>query len=694
MGKKSREKRERRQPPRRNRTDQTKPKVPGITVRREGQAVVLDKKMSDEEHAAFVGTIERRVRGAPAELASMRDRLVEIIRSSPTAELLARLADILMQHDPETYKESEGRASAIEIEYPAWLALQMPAPRSDGGPMSYQAANEAAELLDSMFRLTQLRLMFERTMSKGVTKPSAEDEVIAFSRTQELGVRNPGFLGHLRSHLEALFTDQGDLERLVGFSIADLLAVMRAVHSEGDRRFGIAMGDATQTARPLIRELMRGKSDADIAGVIPLDLRRQMTKVQMRQAAALAIWHGERGKVHARAEELLTVTPSWVAEHAGVSETVARNILERFSLPFGQKSVADNLMSRYEPLEHRPLLRFPGDRYFPILMHLWNFGARGNLEEALAEDAAAWDRYERRRARFLEDRALALFARMLPGAQVERRLHYAMTGEGGAQQEFELDGLLAYGPVLFLIEGKGGRIRRAGLRGEVAKLRSDLKALMGVAHGQALRARRYLEGAERVTFRREDGSLLELSSRAYPEVYLVSVTLEPLDVFNMRLSLLREMGVLEAGDLPWSIQLADLEVVADHIEWGPQLVHYLRRRLALNRPDMAAAEELDYFSTYLIDGLALAAAADGGTPTYTVMPTTNTKEMDDYYMYTDGDRKTPAEKMRIRLPDATREMVEVAAQLDPTEALAEVTALLDRAPPQAGAGAPAAAPVP
>src|SRR5688572_13990644 len=99
--------------------------------------------MTAGQHAEFVAQIRARVTAAPVELKTMRDRLIGIIGRVPTAEFLLRMADRFMPHNPEAYRESEAPGVAIEIEYPTWLALQLPSSRSGGGPIEQATVAEA-----------------------------------------------------------------------------------------------------------------------------------------------------------------------------------------------------------------------------------------------------------------------------------------------------------------------------------------------------------------------------------------------------------------------------------------------------------------------------------------------------------------------------------------------------------------------
>ena len=87
-----------------------------------------------------------------------------------------------------------------------------------------------------------------------------------------------------------------------------------------------------------------------------------------------------------------------IAVRARVSTTAAANFLEAFSLPFGQKPIADNWPSRYGPLSEAPLVRSGKGTYFAHLVAAPLWAIHSNLERRL-KDAGLWQKYERHRSR-------------------------------------------------------------------------------------------------------------------------------------------------------------------------------------------------------------------------------------------------------------------------------------------------------
>jgi hypothetical protein len=549
-----------------------------------------------------------------------------------------------------------------------------------GNPISDELYFELAKLLSEMHELTVT--MYQAShITKGKTRPSVEDHVVVMSRIHTLNVRNPGFAVFAYELLASLFRPvAADLRRVVGFDVDALLKVWRHLEQHVSDRLNDALDEARGRAREMNTLVETGSLDEHYRALLPPKFRRLKPQRLRAMISAFLAWT-ERKMVFARAEELLGVTPAWLAAGTGLESAVCKRILEQFAMPFGHPAVADDLMSRYELLEARPLVPLGQDRYLTHLFHLWIWGARENLEAALKTDPAAWARYEPARAEFVESRSIELLAKMLPGAHVERQLRYPYAREDGTPAVGELDGVLVFGGVLLLVEAKGGPVKAAARRGAPKSLREDLTDVIGDAYGQAVRARDHIQASDRARFTRNDGTIFEIGHDDIRETFLVTVSLESLDVFEMHLAELRELGILKSGEFPWAVSLLDLEVFAELLEWGPQLIHYLRRRLPLNTMDTLLMEELDLLGAYLANGLRLPRDAQYGAP---LRMTTYTESMDDYYHYRHGLRETPAPRPRAQLDPKTRAAAESASQLPPSEALAAMTTLLDRALPATG----------
>jgi hypothetical protein len=185
----------------------------------------------------------------------------------------------------------------------------------------------------------------------------------------------------------------------------------------------------------------------------------------------------------------------------------------------------------------------------------------------------------------------------------------------------------------------------------------DLEKLVADAHSQALKARRYISTAGSPRFVAEDGTAVTIDKSRFDRIFLVTVTLEPLDPFTPVLHRVADLGIFEEEDLPWAIYLLDLRVISELIEYPAQLIHYLDRRLRLHEAkDVEADDELDWFGHYMHEGLSLEDLQ--AWPGDKMQLLTYTTDMDDYFLHQAGERATPAPKPAQPIPKKLRQVIE------------------------------------
>ncbi|HVR87939.1 MAG TPA: hypothetical protein VHG53_00145 [Candidatus Limnocylindria bacterium] len=334
-----------------------------------GQALV--PTLTAQQRQQVIKTLEDSAKHGQTRLEAIRDRLQNILGSVPTVEFLVHLVRAFYAFDPETYRESEQRYPAILVEYPTWLSLQMQAPKSDDGPVGAELLVEAASLIKEMLDVTNLTFMSAH-LAKGRDLPTTEDEIVAISRMHVLSVRNPGFALFGYQLVEALFAPvDADLERLVGFRAKHLTTAWHYLEKESWARFSDALDATTGQVREAVKVAQSGKLDDEFRQFVPQKYRRRISTARLRNTIAAFMRWSLRGEVFARAEELCAMTPRLLSEGTGIPGAVCSRLLSQFALPFGQPSVANNLMSRYEALDRRPLVPLGNDRYLVHLFHLW-----------------------------------------------------------------------------------------------------------------------------------------------------------------------------------------------------------------------------------------------------------------------------------------------------------------------------------
>lgn len=315
----------------------------------------------------------------------------------------------------------------------------------------------------------------------------------------------------------------------------------------------------------------------------------------------------------------------------------------------------------------------------------FSWAIRGLVEETLKTREASGqshccDAYERARARFTERETVRLLAKVFPHAGAFHSAKYSWVKDGETIQG-ELDGLLLADDTAVLVEVKAGSLSPEARRGAPDRLREQLEDLIGKAHEQAVKAREFLRSAPSVAFELEGRAELQLQSDKLNDFVLVTVNLDPLEIFTTNLNRLVDVGALGAAALPWAVSYLDLVVVVDALEFPAQMLHYLKRRQRVNELGFVMAhDELDWFGHYLKEGLFfehLADAAGRAEGKFIWNIIGYSEDLDAHYMHDErcsGERPpTPRQSM----PESMREMLRELEQAQHRGYLHLSLALLD-----------------
>jgi hypothetical protein len=201
--------------------------------------------------------------------------------------------------------------------------------------------------------------------------------------------------------------------------------------------------------------------------------------------------------------------------------------------------------------------------------------------------------YSKSRAKTLDQLAVELLASMLPGAETYTNLHYGPD---------ELDGLVLFEDMAFVVEGKGSAISFQARRGDLNRLVNEIRRSVGEALDQGVRARDFiLSPGESVFFDSHGSELVGLSDGSVREVHIVNPTIHEFAGNALQLTQFRSRGLFGDDELPWSVYINDLRVIAETCENAAVFLHYLvwRSRFALGE-EVIVSDELDLWGTYLM----------------------------------------------------------------------------------------------
>lgn len=612
--------------------------------------------IDDERYSAWLSRMSELRSQLPKELVARAGELEPELHRFDAFDVLAYLSLLEFWTDPETYKEYEHPGLSAHVEYAAQLLLKTQ--YSDGEDEAYLGGAEIEhiqELIRDIFQMTRsLHLSEAVTQSRGESHNPADD---LRDRTinQELHVRTPGYPCHLRKVLIDLFQPYGGwlIER-AGFSAADAVQIAEGINSLVNRRVTERVQAGQEFSTALLSELAKFREMGE-EHVKP-DYREVVLRLAQRSDEAAAV--EARSIASAWIVYGLGTTMSFTAEEIAVAESLpverVRACLTAFSQEFGTERRDFHLPEPIHQLRIRPLLHHDG-RFLSPCSGLFLWAIQPRLEEALQPK---WQSYQKWRARYLESEAVRLLSTALQHAECLEGLHYTFE-DGDGQQDYEVDGLVHFDDILFIVEGKAGTLSPSARRGGKERLRDKLKELIAEPYRQGRRAERFINSSDRPTFRDPSGKSVVISRQAIRHIFHVCVTLDTLGTFTTVLDQTAELGIFEDGPLPWVISLLDLAVICELVEFPSQLIHFLRRRLRLNELKLVdASDELDWFGCYLYSGLYFEKLEEfTDEPPDRIFLPSYTTEMDEWYMYQDGVRHTPAEKPRQVIPDRLRELI-------------------------------------
>ncbi|HLL06285.1 MAG TPA: hypothetical protein VK539_37280 [Myxococcaceae bacterium] len=652
MGRKSREKRERRAAWEEAETlDEVVEIAPGIIEARKGRLVFRSSTMSPDEHRVFLEELKEQARELPAQIDARVRQLQSLLSSVPILQLLTNLAAETFANNPETYKEYEVSKPAILVEYATWLAITSGKPyRFTAHPLDWEQYAKIRTLLESLIQDT-IALFELRPLLKGNDTPGKLDQIIFRTQTEHLLVRQYAYPHHQATLLKRLFAPfDPRLKDAVGFSIEEALALVDAISSLINNRLNEHVKRAAEATRNWLLAL--NSNDA----LAKLDDKEKRIVEQLRDhsdpkskiQSLTSSWLGYS------MELVFIVAPRQLSQRTGISERSVEAFLTAFSLGFSEPPIGDNRPSVYEPLERSPLIGLGNNSWSAHLApSLLLTAIQPGLEKVLRSTGKTWHAYERHRASLVESDAVELLCSVSFRAKKGQKLFYQFDNGHGVQR-FELDGLVTIDTVAFIVEAKAGLMRAPGRRGAEKGVVEDLKKIVGDAHEQALRAIRYINAFPEVSFEDKSGNpVLTIRRADLTRIIPVAVTLDNLDAFVTRIADLEPLGIIPAGVLPWAVSLQDLRVIVEHVEGAGQFVHYLERRQELESTSVTAHDELDWLGNYMKEGLYFK-ETDSQMPLALGSFTT---EFDEYYMHQAGVRQTPATKLRQKMPAEIRELM-------------------------------------
>ncbi|MBC2715465.1 MAG: NERD domain-containing protein [Desulfobacteraceae bacterium] len=646
----------------------------GFRMERHGRFIHMETNRTDEEQQELMEKMAASAESLTADIAEHAASIIKRLSKYDTFTILNALTLQNYIADPDTYKEYSHPGKPFVPEYATLLALQHPYSEGTNEKISLNVLQEIQAYIEHIFR-TAAFLNIARYAKKSIEEgtasqcPDTLEEMQSSIRMHELVVRNPAYDHHHHEVIRGLFRPfEKDPLFVDGLSVNDALVLSNAITARINRLLNEKFQDA-QEGLQLIKSNVRKARHIGTDDVVDTaNGQKTMTgKAFYQNLTKLSSKEFEQA--------LKTISLEWIfnvwgticsfiadelADEASIPLKKVEAYLNLFSMTFGDIPESDIEPSQTHPLRTRPLVRY-GNRYLSSAPALMDWAIQPAFESTLkAAGGSWWQRYHKHRHDHVLHLTCQLLQRMMPGATIYTNLLYYEDGD--TSKEAEIDVIVIYDTVVFLVEVKGADVTDPARRGAPDRLRYDLEKVIAESHIQALRAKTYITANENPAFRPVAGGPDLNIPDGIRNIVMMSVSLAPLGHLTSLLHADSDIGFFKDGEYSWIISLYDLMVIGDVIDLPPMFPHYVIRRIhTAHQSILEAHDELDIFGYYLNEGLYIDDIVEdlSTEKRMTGMSLLSyTGQFDEYYAYQNGSRRKHAKKPAQRIHPKLRKIID------------------------------------
>jgi hypothetical protein len=541
-----------------------------------GQYVVTRSGLSADEWAEIRALAAQAHAGFRVELSEAIQSLRRLLAVGDPLYIATMLQLSNLFGEWGTYYEPTHQGSEAKVELVVGLLATQPIAGSLDGPTD----EELQHIYEEIDHILGVLLVYN------VSKPRSDDDDVAMLQAtgamRWMTMRGSSYANHGQDLARAVYGPHSDwMLATYGFSIDDVIDLGLQAESLLNARVNELLGQARTFGDEVVRHL---QTDGG-AYRLPADIRMQLSTAEGRfllggRAFFDVLQAGLRGALTFSVDDLCP--PNDGIRRAGFEAALQELAIGVGSLdPAAYTGLYDE-----SPFIERPFLEF-GGRYLLVIPGMVLRDPIALLEDRLLQGKP---NFSKARAKTLDRLAVTYLGAMLPGSTAYTNLFYEGT---------ELDGLVLFEDTAFVVEGKGTALSVQAQRGDVQRLKRDVGKAVEGAWTQGARAREFILREGDTIFRDEHGVEITIPAGSVREVIIVNPTLHDLGGHAPQLGRLRALGLFPDGELPWSVYINDLRVIAETCENPAIFLHYLkwRNRLPLGER-VTVTDEIDLWGSY------------------------------------------------------------------------------------------------
>ena len=629
-----------------------------IQIERIGRIIKIKSNWEENQHKKFMDDIKNKRPKFKKEIDEKIEELLKIVKEYNPLELLTPISVLNITSDPENYTEITHKGNESIVEYLLSIITSLPCPENPK-KLTPEIIQKALDILNDLQNKIVWYYGSEVTEGKYDEK---EAEIRFRLMNYSLMVRGSSYPQHIEKTFLELFSSHDQfLTQKFGFSSGQFLKFVKKVESQLEENINKSRDEGL---RPLQKAFENFKSYAEC--------HKSLNPQQLIES-----FKEENKDIIEKSQNSI----NYLNDLGGskvfqikFDDVTDKKILKSVSIDFGENKnffeIRDYKCWFLNPslIYEKPIIARQ-DSFFCFCPQILFRNIIFILEKLIEKnDSDYLKKFYESRDKYLENNGIEIISGILKvdKSKIYGNLHY---------NGIELDGLIPYDNALFIIESKAGKLSESAKRGSIKSFMSDMKNdLLGKAYEQGNRALNYIKKNKEAKFFDENGNeILKIKKDDYSYFFVISLYFEPIGHIITNLSFMEELDIV-SNEKHWAVFLNDLRVISEIIYHSSMFVHYLTRRLEVNKfPQYNSFDELDTFMLYLREGLYFEEMPEGVD---NIQFTGYTEDLDSFYLYLEGKRNK-VEKPAQKMPEYFRKLIEKLENEKPKRFLTACIELLN-----------------
>jgi hypothetical protein len=445
--------------------------------------------------------------------------------------------------------------------------------------------DEVVKTLDKYFHAINSYLLFLNKEKVVDNFDDKEELILKHAKISSFWIRGDAFPHQLIKYALDLYSKH-DLwfKKKLGFTIKEAVIVYNAIFKLYEKRFYRYQNTSKKESKDWVKIQISNKvfSEAE-------------AKAKEKNVNIFYLF--------SKSAKIFTFTIEELANFSSMSIETCNKIMSRLSQSFGYRNPKFkstyldpfNAPWDYNTLYERPIIKYQ-EKYFVPLLPIFPTVLFYSFYFDILLDEEYLEKYNEILGKWLEEKTYQVLRNVFPKNEIYLNPEYPNRKELS-------DVLILHDRNILIIQCKSKKLTyEARIGSSIDKLKEDLKQSVKESFDQALKAKNYLKESDYPEIiLKNKKTEIDMQQVDNNNIFLISVTLGQFANITTRLANINPtLKLFSSNEYPWAVCLFDLEIIAELLKQPFYFIHYLIKRLNIEKTNFhLEADEIDLLGYYL-----------------------------------------------------------------------------------------------